>query len=728
MFGLKFLGRVLRDVCTNPLCWVLGAAVFGVIAWRTGYWSVATERMRDNDSVAVAGFGGKASQAPQQTAKPQQPSTGRESLPPANQVARAAPTFWEGQTEVPKKIVLDPILMPSSRLSLVRKEDVPSQRDGVLQFIGVELKPGETAPEADKFEVRVDFEPLVIAQDGKTVLYGDPKRADKANGVMKTFRRLKEGDHIGKDDLMARVDDTLAMAEVKIKAAKLKSADADATAADRIKEEYYQRWQTQLQLARNGPHGSTSREDVGLALATYQHYYYDAISKKEAIEVARQELNQAIQTLKMYDIRPKVSGVVKNIFKMPGEGVSSTNNGRMGDPLFVVYNYDSLRADGSVGLQYSQRLHKGDKVVLEPAIRLSPGKVLVEHRQEITGVAISKDPVNPSVLSSSLDGMVRRYDKSGWTQAFQEDAQVLAIACSPPGSTGNFCLFGDSTGQGHLWNLDDKKLETAVRDLKDKHSGNIRSVAFSADGKVCATGGEDGQIILYDTQTGEKIHHTNKAHTESVTAIYFVPDGKLVTVSRDHTVKIWSLEQDGLKEIQKVARHATDIAQLGVSPDGKEFIDEQGDGHELRVLSFDGQQTMCLCRNNETQFSHFATFSPDGKLLLTTNRDDGRLQLWKLDKARSYELRQLMPEEQAAATCVAFAPDRSFVVAGMRNGKIDIWKLPKDVDKPIEGVLTNVERAVESSESKVRVTAEFANDTQLLHPGDVATMVVYPKE
>ena len=53
------------------------------------------------------------------------------------------------------RIAKDPIVIPNSHLDLIKKEEVPSQRDGVLSFIGTEVRPEDRGkyPPGKFFEV-----------------------------------------------------------------------------------------------------------------------------------------------------------------------------------------------------------------------------------------------------------------------------------------------------------------------------------------------------------------------------------------------------------------------------------------------------------------------------------------------------------------------------------------------------------------------------------------------
>ena len=100
-----------------------------------------------------------------------------------------------------------------------------------------------------------------------------------------------------------------------------------------------------------------------------------------------------------------------------------------------------------------------------------------------------------------------------------EPGQARTLVFTPDGKT----LFAAGSKGLTRWNLEMQKGE--VTELKD--DVGFWSEAFSPDQKLLATGGDKGDVLLWDVTTGKQVGALSK-HKNRVFSVAFSPDGKYV--------------------------------------------------------------------------------------------------------------------------------------------------------------------------------------------------------
>jgi WD40 repeat protein len=210
------------------------------------------------------------------------------------------------------------------------------------------------------------------------------------------------------------------------------------------------------------------------------------------------------------------------------------------------------------------------------------------------------------------------------------------------------------------------------------------SAALSPQGRRFVTGGDDGTLRLWDTQTGQEVGKDMVGHTEWVDDAVFSPDGhRIASVSDDQTVRIWNADT-GEPIGQPLIGHEDEIWAVAFSPDGLMIASGSVDNTVRLWNASTGRpigQPLKLPANVLS-----VEFSPDGKRLVTGS-SDGATRLWDVGTGQLIGPPRKVHEDDALDIMdVAFSPDgRSFASAGA-DGDVQLWDAATGL--PIGGPLT----------------------------------------
>ncbi|WP_306920810.1 nSTAND1 domain-containing NTPase [Streptomyces luteogriseus] len=206
------------------------------------------------------------------------------------------------------------------------------------------------------------------------------------------------------------------------------------------------------------------------------------------------------------------------------------------------------------------------------------------------------------------------------------------------------------------------------------HTREVKSVAFSPDGKTLATSGYDGTARLWDVAERRQLASLD-GPSGQVHTVAFSPNGRTLVTSHDGwKVRLWDAHT------RKQTAALTGVGSPAFSPDGDTIATG---GEKGNVLFWDARtyrkiDELQVYRNVDGAYPSLE-FSPDGRTLAVTvtvtgfgtrNSDKSEVQLWDVrEKRRTATLKGHTGYVQS----LAFSPDGDTLATGASDSTTRLW-------------------------------------------------------
>nr|ANC28029.1 WD-repeat protein [Polyporus umbellatus] len=171
---------------------------------------------------------------------------------------------------------------------------------------------------------------------------------------------------------------------------------------------------------------------------------------------------------------------------------------------------------------------------------------VVRSNQKVFDLTLKYTPSSIAAAGSLLavggeDQKVRLYSWDGKTLSETATLEgnrgvVSALAFSPEDS---LLASGDSSGKIILFNAKERKTVTTRWAF---HTARIQSLAWTADGRHCASGSLDTHVYVWSVEKPMKNIAIKNAVPGGVNVVFWLKDGELASAGADGCVRVWNVK------------------------------------------------------------------------------------------------------------------------------------------------------------------------------------------
>jgi WD40 repeat protein len=288
--------------------------------------------------------------------------------------------------------------------------------------------------------------------------------------------------------------------------------------------------------------------------------------------------------------------------------------------------------------------------------------LIIPHPSDVWDVTFSAE--SKRMATACADGFARIYqvpegklltttetkEKNIWRVRFSPDGRLLATASGDLNSTSV-----------KVWNA-----ATGAETLSlVGHTGRVRGLDVSPDGKLIATGSRDGTIRRWSAVDGRELKRfVEKTHEPDETQdLHFTPDGNKLLAAYKATSRVWDLASGRI--LSKFAEGGSWAA--AVSPDGKRFALGRGEAR-IQIFNVNPVEQVFEIAKHEAKINNLA-FSPDGSTIASASSD----RTVRFSDAQTGAETLSLKTHLSEAWSIAFSRDGKFIATSGTDFRVFLF-------------------------------------------------------
>ncbi|KAG0009133.1 hypothetical protein BGZ80_002701, partial [Entomortierella chlamydospora] len=262
---------------------------------------------------------------------------------------------------------------------------------------------------------------------------------------------------------------------------------------------------------------------------------------------------------------------------------------------------------------------------------------------------------------ANLSGSLMTGVQFGELPSQHEDSPVNSCTYSPDGKT---CAVGTANGDIIVYRTSSMEKTQTLRG----HVKNVREIAFSPTGDLIVSGGRDTTVRLWDVSTGDCIN-VFQGHGNVVTGVAYSPKGnQIASSSRDLTVRLWDVDTGEC--VHTLLGHSDKVYSVAYSPKRDHLASGSRD---TTVRLWDINTGACvLVLQGHSACINSVVYSPSGDQLASASKDMA-IRLWN---ANTGDCINTLLGHTHHVISVAYSPKGDRIASGSLDKAVRLW----DVD------------------------------------------------
>jgi WD40 repeat protein len=335
----------------------------------------------------------------------------------------------------------------------------------------------------------------------------------------------------------------------------------------------------------------------------------------------------------------------------------------------------AFSADGNT-LASSSDETKAPIILWDISNRNIPKKIRTINGHSLAVTSLLFDKNNDILISSSRDGTVMLWDVAKpktdlelGAIEFPEDEVATGMAFQP---NSNLLTSWNSDGKFQVWDISD----LANPEKTETLDGSINDAVFSRDGLLMASSSDNDNIVtLWDAADFAQLSKIIKADNNSVSAIGFSPDGKILAVNGKKII-FWDIT-DPEKPVQLtiLPQQDKEMGDMVFNADGKFMASIAGKNIVLWDVSNPASPARLSVLEGHSNTVNSIAFSPIDPALLASAGSDKTTILWNITDPPKPQRSYTLGNHSDRVNSISFSPDGTMLASGSDDMQVNLWNI-----------------------------------------------------